>query len=384
MKCKICKKIVDIEPSATLVLDKQAKDLIKKGEPVINLTAGELDFPAPLEIRKKVTKATMKGFNTYTPTGGLPELKQLICKKLKKDNGLSYNEDEVIVTNGAKQSLFNIFQVILQPGDEVIIPIPYWVSYVEQVKLAEGKPILVPTDNNFDLDIDAIKKKINKKTKAIILNSPNNPTGKIYSEQSLKKLAKLLKPKNIWIISDEIYEKINYGIKPVSIAKYYKAKTILVNGFSKSHAITGWRIGYTVADKHLIKSLAKLQSHSSGNVSNIMQIAAIEALKLGNKYPKKYLPELTKRRKFLISKILDIPGATMVQPEGAFYIFFRIPGITDNDQKFCQELLKHAKLALVPGCCFGKKGYVRLSYANSTHNIKKAISRIEKFIKNKS
>ncbi|MBU0731615.1 pyridoxal phosphate-dependent aminotransferase [Patescibacteria group bacterium] len=383
MDCKICKKIINIAPSATLVLDKQAKDLIAKGEPVINLTAGELDFPAPLEIRKKVTKATIKGFNTYTPTGGLPELKKLICKKLKKDNKLSYKSDEVIVTNGAKQSLFNIFQVILGPGDEVIIPTPYWVSYVEQVKLGEGKAVLVPTDNNFDLNVDAVLKAINKKTKAIIINSPNNPTGKIYSEANLKKLAKGLKGKDVWVISDEIYEHLNYGIKPDSIARFYKQRTIIVNGFSKSHAITGWRVGYTVGNSHLIKSLEKLQSHSSGNVSNIMQIAAIEALKTGNKYPKKFIPELKKRRKYLIEKILKIPGATMAEPDGAFYVFFRIPGITDDSEKFCQNLLKYAKVAVVPGECFGKKGYIRLSYANSTPKIKEAISRIEKFIKNK-
>lgn len=383
-KIKVARRIKAVAPSATLVLDKQAKDMIARGEPVVNLTAGELDFAAPLEIRKKVAAAASKGFNTYTPTGGLPEVKKLICRKLEKENGLRYDEDGIVVTNGAKQSLFNIFQVIAGPGDQVIIPRPYWVSYSEQVKLAGARPVFVPAPEDFGLDADAVLEKVNARTRAVMINTPNNPTGRIYSTESLKKLARGLRGSGIWLISDEIYEKLAYGKRPVSPARFYKGRTIIVNGFSKTHAITGWRVGYTAADKELASLLVKMQSHSSGNVSNIMQMAAIEALKTGAKYPKKFMPELKKRRQLALNGVSALPGSAMAAPDAAFYVFFRVPGLTDDSDKFCQNLLKYAKVALVPGSCFGQEGYVRLSYANSTANIRKAVARMKKFVNERS
>ncbi|MFH1536737.1 MAG: pyridoxal phosphate-dependent aminotransferase [Patescibacteria group bacterium] len=380
MNYKLCYKITKVKPSSTLILDKQAKDMIRAGKAVINLTAGELDFPVPIEIRKKVAGAAKKGFNLYTPAAGLLNLKKEIILKLKRDNNLTYGLDQIIATNGAKQSLYTIFQVLLNEGDEVIVPVPYWVSYVEQIKLAGGKPVLANCDKDFNLDVKAIAEKITKKTKAIIINSPNNPTGKVYSEKTLKALAKTVKSKNIYVISDEIYEKMIYEKKHISIAKFLKNQTLIVNGFSKSHAITGWRIGYTAGPQDIISAMTNLQSHASGNVSNLSQIAGIIALKTKNRAPGIFLEQLKKRREILINYFSKIKGAKIAEPEGAFYIFFKIPKLTNNSDKFCQNLLKHGKVAMVPGHCFGKEGYVRLSYANSTKNIIRALKRIDKFI----
>lgn len=379
----LSKKIQEISLSPSIKLDAMAKDMIARGDFVINLTAGELDFDTFSEVKQASIKAIRKSYNKYTSPAGLASFRQVIVTHIKKHFNLEYKNDEVIVGNGAKQILYNIFQAILNPGDQVIVPIPAWVSYTEQIKLAGGKAVLVKTKKDFHLDIDAIKKKINKKTKAIVLNTPNNPTSVVYTKAELQALNQVIKNKNIYVISDDIYRTILYeDAKFTSFAQINKQQTLLVDGVSKSCALTGWRVGWCAGNKDVIEAMTCLQSHASGNVCNIAQFGAQAAIILSVDKFKKFKKQLGKRRKYLIHELNKIPEISFFEPEGAFYFFINIKNLEPDSIKFCEKLLKKEKLAVVPGIFFGLDGYIRLSFSNSLPHIKEGTQRFRHFIAN--
>ncbi|MCX7698014.1 MAG: pyridoxal phosphate-dependent aminotransferase [Candidatus Goldbacteria bacterium] len=393
----ISERLKKVAPSITLAIDAKAKQMKKDGIDIIGFGAGEPDFNTPENIKEAGIKAIKDNQTRYTPASGMIELKTAVVEKFKKDNNLDYKPSDIIISCGAKHSLFNIFMAVLNPGDEVIIFSPYWVSYEEQVKIADGIPVFVELDEsrNFEIDFDLLNKKITKKTKAMIINSPSNPTGTIFSQQTLQKLAEIALKNNILIISDEIYEKLIYnGKKHVSIAslsKEVKAKTVVVNGVSKTYAMTGWRIGYIAAeDKEIISAIDNLQSHSTSNPTTPAQIAAIEALKTPESIIQAMVDEFDKRRKHILKRVRDINGLTAVEPEGAFYIFPNfssfigktIKGKTINGSlDLAEVLLNEAKVAVVPGIAFGTDKHFRLSYATSMANIDKGLDRIAEILK---
>ncbi len=393
----IAERMKKVAPSITLAIDAKAKQMIAEGIDLVGFGAGEPDFNTPENIKAAGIKAIQDNKTRYTPSSGMPELKNLIASKLMRDNGLEYKPGNIIVSCGAKHSLYNIFMAGINPGDEVIIFSPYWVSYIEMVRMAEGVPVLVELDENknFEIDFDVLKSKINSKTKAMIINSPSNPTGCVLSEDSLKKLAETALANNILLISDEIYEKNLYnGEKHISIAslsKEVKAKTVVVNGVSKSHAMTGWRIGYIAADDmELVKAVDNLQSHSTSNPTTISQIAAIEALKTDESVINAMVAEFDKRRKYILGRVRSIPGLTCVEPDGAFYVFpnfKKLIGKIINGKKIegsmqlADMLLTDAKVAVVPGIAFGSDVHFRMSYATSMANIEKGLDRIAEYLK---
>ena len=373
-------------PSATLAVDALAKQLEEKGKPVINLTLGEPDFATPANIGKAAYKAIKEGFTHYTATAGILPLRNAIAEKLKKDNNVSYEPSEIIVGVGTKQILYNAFQVLIDEGMEVIIPTPTWSTYVEQVKLALGKPVLVPLKPPFKLKAQDIEPYINKKTKVIILNSPSNPTGAVIEKEELVKIARLAIEKNIYIVSDEIYEKLiyegtNYSI--ASLGNEIKDLTITINGFSKSYAMTGWRIGYGAGPKEIIKAMTSFQGQKTSNTSSIAQMAAIEALYATQQPLKKMKQEFERRREYLIKEFSSIRGITFTLPEGAFYFFVNIKKLLKKGEtsfKWCERLLAKKYVAVVPGEAFCAQGYFRLSYAASMENLKEGIRRIREYI----
>ena len=374
-----------ITESLTLKLNALANKLSAEGKNIVNLTAGELDFPTPLYIQKEIQRKV--SLNKYTPTAGLPALRQAIASLVYKDYKIKVASENVAVTSGAKQAIFESMFAILQKGDEVILPSPYWVTYREQIILNDAVPVIVPLNKNFgenfDLDLEKIKKAITKKTKALILNSPNNPTGAIYSKASLLKLKKILKNKNIYLIVDDIYSKIVYDKgyqSPALFApdKSYREKyLILINGFSKSQALTGWRIGYVVANEEIIKAITSYQSHTSGNAPLLSQVAALLIIKNGDKTDK--FVEILKERRNLVDKLLKtIPKISYEIPKGAFYYFIDVSKIEKNTVEFCEYLLK-AGLALVPGEAFGNPGFVRLSFSAEANKLTEGIKIFKKF-----
>jgi len=384
-----------VKPSPTLTMNAKAAEMKSKGIDVISFSVGEPDFDTPEYIKEAAVKALKDGKTKYTPVGGIPELKNAIIEKLKKENGLNYQKEEIIVSCGAKHTLYNIAQAMLSPGDEVIISAPYWVSYPAQVLLNDAMPVIIETkeEENFTLIPEVLNEKITSKTKAIIINSPSNPTGQIYDEQRLEKIAEIALKKDIYIISDEIYEKLIYdGYKHVSIASFsedIKNKCIVVNGVSKSHAMTGWRIGYAAGPKEVISVMTKIQSQSTSNPTSIAQWAAVEALKGPQDFLENMLKEFDRRRRFLVEALNNIEGIKCLLPKGAFYVFANIKGILgksfngkklDNSTEFAIYLLEEAKVAVVPGIAFGAEGYIRLSYATSIEKIEEGIKRIKNAI----
>lgn len=379
---KLSAKIKNCALSETLRLDTLAKEMQSRGENVINLAAGQPDFETFSEVKNAIKKAVIKGNNKYSAPAGMPLLKESVVGLIRRDYGIKYQSNEIIITNGAKQGLYSLFQVLLNKGDEVIIPIPAWVSYVEQVKLAVGRPVLVKTSKNFHLDIQEIKNNITKKTKLIVLNSPNNPTGAVYSKQELLALNKLIFHKNIFIISDDPYRYILFKKKFYSFASINKDQAIIVDSISKSHSVPGWRLGWVAGPLEIISALAKLQGQISGNVCNLAQIAGIKALSLPKNIINPWVKEYNKRRNFLKIELSKIPELSYIAPEGAFYFFINITKISNNSVNFCEQLLKKEKLVLVPGKAFGLDGYVRLSFANSMKDLIEAIKRLNKYINN--
>jgi len=381
---QLAKRVLAVKPSATLAISAQAKELRKKGENVINLSAGEPDFATPDYIKDAAINALKENFTKYTDTAGIKELREKISLKLKKDNDLNYSPREIIVSTGAKQALYNALMVLCNPGDEVIIPAPYWVSYPEMVRLVEAIPVVLPT-KNFRIEPEKLERKITKKTKVIILNSPANPTGVVYKKEELEEIAEIIVRHNVHCLSDEIYEKIIYDrIKHISIATLndkIKNLTILINGFSKSYAMTGWRLGYAAGNKEIIAGMKKLQSHSTSCPNSIAQKAALAALGGNQSEVERMRKEFEKRRNFLTKRLNEIKGIIFSEPEGAFYTFLSHPQISDS-LNFAKELLEKEKLAVVPGIGFGKEGYLRISFAASLREIGEGIKRLKRFIEN--
>ncbi|MBP1889488.1 aspartate aminotransferase [Clostridium moniliforme] len=389
-------RVTGISPSITLAITAKAKELKNSGVDVISFGVGEPDFNTPSNIIEAGYKAMIEGKTKYTETSGISELREEICRKFKDDNNLNYSKDQIIVSNGAKQCLANAFMAILDKDDEVIIPMPYWVSYPELVKIAGGVPVVVDSkeEHNYKYTIKSLEDKLSNKTKAIILNSPNNPTGTIYSKEELLKIAEFAKEHNLIIISDEVYEKLIYDdekhISIASLTDYAYENTIVINGLSKSAAMTGWRIGYAASNKEVIKAMTSLQSHMTSNINSITQYAAIEALKNSKGSSDKMLKEFNKRREYMINRLDNIKDINYILPNGAFYIMIDVSkfygksinnNLIKDSLSFSKFLLEENKVAVVPGVGFGIDNYVRLSYATSMENIEKGLNRIEEFLK---
>lgn len=388
---KLAKRVSTLTPSTTLEITAKAKELKDAGHDVIGLGAGEPDFNTPAHIMDAAKEAMDKGFTKYTPSGGLPALKKEIINKLERDQELTYKPSEVIVCIGAKHALYTLFQVILDEGDEVIIPTPYWVSYPEQVKLAEGVPVYVEgkEENQFKITAEQLKATITPKTKAVVLNSPSNPTGMVYSKEELEELGKVCLEHDILIVSDEIYEKLLYdGNKHVSIAQLspeLKEQTIIINGVSKSHSMTGWRIGYAVGNQSIISAMTNLASHSTSNPTSISQYATIAAYQGPQDDVEVMREAFEERLNIIFEKLNQIPGFHCLKPQGAFYLFpkaieaAKMAGFNDVDS-FVKALLEEEKVALVPGSGFGADDYVRLSYATSLDLLESAVERISNYM----
>ncbi|MFQ7596627.1 pyridoxal phosphate-dependent aminotransferase [uncultured Clostridium sp.] len=393
---ELSRKAQAIEPSLTLAITAKAKEMKEKGIDVISFSAGEPDFNTPKNIINAAIKAMEDGNTKYTSVNGILQLREAICKKFKDDNGLEYNPSQIVVSTGAKQSLANTFLAILNPGDEVIVSTPYWVSYPELIKLADGKPVFVEGDekSNYKFTKENLEKAVTAKTKAIVLNTPNNPTGTIYNKEELEVIADFAKKYNIIIISDEMYEKLIYDnenhISIASLSKDAYERTIVINGLSKSYAMTGWRIGYCAASEKIAKLMISIQSHVTSNVCSITQYAALEALNGPQNEITKMINEFEKRRNYMINRIESIDNLSIVKPKGAFYIMINIENclgkeingkILNDSMEFCASLLENEKLAVIPGKAFGLNNYIRVSYATSMEAIKEGLNRIESFIK---
>ena len=384
---ELSKKIKSVDPSATLAITSKAKDLVASGEDVIILAAGEPDFDTPEIIKQAAMKAMKEGRTKYTPAAGTLALKQAICCKLSADNGLEYKANEVIISNGAKHSIYNVLQVLCSPGDEVLIIPPFWLSYPEMVKLADARPVILPMrrDNSFKVMPQDIEDAINPKTRALIMNSPSNPAGVVYSEEELKVIAEVCVKKGIIIVSDEIYEKIIFeGNEHFSIARASeeaKAATVVVNGVSKSHSMTGWRIGYAAGKSEIIKLMGTLQSHSTSGPCSISQAAAEcaitsdlkEVMDQNNK-------EFQKRRDIFIKGFSGNDRIIPFKTLGAFYLFCDISGCGIDSMTFAKRLLKEKKVAVIPGGPFGDDSSVRLSFATDIETIEKGIERIKEWV----
>lgn len=389
---QLSKRASSLSPSATLEITAKAKALKAAGHDVIGLGAGEPDFNTPVHIIEAAYKSLLDGLTKYTPSSGLPELKDSIVEKLRKDQNLEYSSNEVIVCSGAKHALYTLFQAFLNENDEVIIPTPFWVSYPEQVKLAGGVPVYVEGKevNSFKVTPEQIEAAVTDRTKAIIINSPSNPTGMLYSRDELAAIGEVCLKHNLIIVSDEIYEKLTYdGAKHVSIAEIsddLKNQTIIINGVSKSHSMTGWRIGYAAGNAQLIKAMTNHASHSTSNPSTVSQYAAIAAYN-GTQEPVEMMRQAFEERlNNLYDKLVAIEGFTCIKPQGAFYLFPNAKeaatrtGFSSVDD-FTKALLEEAKVALVPGSGFGAPDNVRLSYATSPEILDEAIDRIARFVK---
>lgn len=385
-----------VNPSPTLFLDAKYKQMKKEGIPVVGFGAGEPDFATPENINKAAIRAIESGFTKYTPASGTVELKQAICEKFKRDCGLEYGIENIVVSNGAKHSLTNIFMAICEKGDEVIIPAPFWVSYPEMVKMAGGIPKILNTteENDFKFSAKELEAAITSKTRAIVLNTPSNPTGMVYTEEVLRQIADIAVKHNIYVILDEIYEKLIYEGEHISIATFgeeIKNLTIVVNGMAKAYAMTGWRIGYTASNADVARAMSNIQSHATSNPNSIAQAASVEAL-LGDQSSVDVMrAEYIKRRDYMVDRINSIDGISCKKPNGAFYIFMNVKELLGREcygkvfntsSELCNDILERTLVAMVPSEGFGIDGYVRLSYATSMENIKEGLDRIEKYIKN--
>jgi aspartate aminotransferase len=393
---KLASRVQQIKPSPTLAISAKAKAMQAAGVDVINFGAGEPDFDTPDNIKAAGIKAIQEGFTRYTAVPGIPELKKAIQAKLSRENGLSYEADEIIVSCGGKHSFYNMAQALLDPGDEIIVPAPYWVSYPPMIQLAGGKAVIIPTteDQGFKITPEQLRRQITEKTRAVVINSPSNPTGSAYSLAELEALAEVIIEHDILVISDEIYEHIIYdGFAQHSIAGVnlqMKERTIILNGVSKSYAMTGWRIGFTAAPAPLVAAMTKIQSQSTSNPTSISQKAAIEAYNGPQDFIAMVLPAFDERRRYIVKALNDIQGVSCFTPTGAFYAFPRVKELlsmsfngqpVESSLNLCALLLDEARIAAVPGEAFGAPGYLRLSYATSLENIKNGMERLADFVK---
>jgi len=393
---KLAERAQNISPSPTLSIDAQAKKMTAGGVKVINFGAGEPDFDTPENIKQAAVKAIADGMTKYTLVAGIESLRQAIVKKLAKDNGLQYELGQIVVSAGAKHSLYNVFQVLCQEGDEVILPAPYWVTYLEQIKLTGAKPVIVPTtvENGFKMTPAQLQNAITPNSRLFVLNSPSNPTGVVYTKAELEALGEILEKNNIAIISDEIYEKLIYnGDRHISIASLspgLKDLTVIINGVSKSYAMTGWRIGYAAAPLPVAKAMADLQSHSTSNPTSIAQAASLEALTGTQESVQQMVAEFVKRRDYMVERLTAIPGVQCNLPGGAFYVFPDVKALIgksyagetiNNVTDLARVLLEIEHVAIVPGVAFGDDNCFRLSYATSMDNIREGLDLIEKVLK---
>jgi len=388
---ELANRVKTITPSSTLAITATAKALKDSGHDVISLSVGEPDFNTPEFIIDAAEKAMKAGLTRYTSSGGIATLREAIANKMKADHQLDYGIDQVIVTTGAKHALFLLFQVLLNQGDEVIVPTPYWVSYPEQIKLAEGKPVFVEgrEKNNFKVTKEQVEEAITEKTKAIIINSPNNPTGMMYSEEELLAIGEVCLEHNIMIISDEIYEKLTYfdqkHLSMAQLSEPLKRQTVVINGVSKSHAMTGWRIGYACGEKEIIQAMTNYASHATSNPTTIAQYAALAAYQAGDEEVENMKIAFKERLEAIYQLVNALPGFSTIKPQGAFYLF---PNITEalkqtgfkSVDDFVTAILEEEKVALIPGTGFGAPNNLRFSYATSLDQIKEATKRIEHFM----
>jgi aspartate aminotransferase len=389
---KLAARVAKIKPSETLAITAKVNALRAQGRDVIGFGAGEPDFDTPDNIKKAAIQAIEAGFTKYTPVNGTDELKDAIAAKLKRDNSLEYKRSQIVVSCGAKHSLYNLAQALFDEGDEVIIPAPYWVSYPDIVALSGGEPVIVDTqeENGFKMSPRQLSSAITKRTRAVIINSPSNPTGAVYTPQELKALAAVLVDKDILVVTDDIYEKIFYADFPfaniASVEEKIKEKTIVINGVSKTYAMTGWRIGYAACSEEIAGAMSKIQSQSTSNPTSIAQKAALEAIRGDQSAMPQMVVEFRKRRDFIVEALNNIEGIDCFAPGGAFYVFPKVSGlygrmfkgkkITDSAE-FIGYLLDEANVAAVPGAAFGSDEHIRLSYATSLQNIEEGLKRIK-------
>lgn len=388
---KLAHRVQTLTPSTTLAITAKANELKAQGVDLIGLGAGEPDYNTPDNILKAAYQSMLDGKTKYTPAGGLPSLKEAIIEKLKRDQKMDYALNEVMVGIGAKHVLYTLFQVLLDKDDEVIIPIPYWVSYPEQVKLAEGVPVYIEAtaSQNYKISAQQLREAITNRTKAVIINSPSNPTGMIYTREELQELAEVCREKDILIVSDEIYEKLIYGeaehVSVATLSEDAKQRTIIINGVSKSHSMTGWRIGYAAGDAELIAAMTNLASHSTSNPTTTSQYAAIEAYNGPQDAVEEMRKAFESRLETVYPKLDAIPGFNVIRPQGAFYL---LPDVSEAAEKtgyasvdeFVEALLTDANVAVIPGSGFGAPSTIRLSYATSLEALNEAVERIGKFV----
>ncbi|WP_044336386.1 pyridoxal phosphate-dependent aminotransferase [Rossellomorea aquimaris] len=395
MKFTLADRVSALTPSTTLAITAKAKEMKSQGIDVIGLGAGEPDFNTPEHIIKAAYESMTEGHTKYTPSGGMAKLKEAVIHKFETDQKLTYAPSEIIVTSGAKHALYTLFQVLLNEGDEVIIPTPYWVSYPEQVKLAGGIPVIVEgkEENQYKVTPRQLKETITPKTKAVILNTPSNPTGMLYSSDELQAIGDVCLENDVLIVSDEIYEKLVYdGNSHTSIAELspeLKEQTIVINGVSKSHSMTGWRIGYAAGNEAIIKAMTNLASHSTSNPTTTSQFGTIAAY-LGDQQPVEDMRQsFEERLNIVFDKLNNIPGFSCLKPQGAFYLFPNVSVAAqktgyNNVDEFTKALLEEAKVAVIPGSGFGSDNNIRLSYATSLDALEKAIERMHEFVVRKS
>lgn len=390
----LSEKVKNISPSSTLAIDSKFKQMKADGIDVVGFGTGEPDFDTPDYIKQAAIEAIQNGKTKYTPAAGTMELRKAICEKFQRENGLHYEPSQIIVSNGAKHSLVNTFMAILNPGDEVIIPAPFWVSYPEMVKIADGVPVVIETReaDEFKFTAEEFERAITPKTRALVLNSPSNPTGMVYTEEELRAIADVAVKHGIYVVSDEIYEHLIYEGKHVSIASFndaIKDLTIIINGVSKTYAMTGWRIGYCASNSEVAKIMANLQSHASSNPNSIAQAATVAALSGGEEEIAFMKAEFQKRRDYMVERINHIPGISCRNPHGAFYVVMNISELKgktlggkliQTSDDFANVLLEQARVALVPCSGFGADDFVRWSYATSMENIKEGLDRLERFL----
>jgi aspartate aminotransferase len=387
MNYHISKRAAALASSLTLVIDSKAKQMKAEGHDVVGFGAGEPDFDTPQHIKDAAIKALNEGFTKYTAASGIPELRQAIADKFKRENGLTYQPSQIIVSCGGKHSCYNLIMATCEEGDEVIIPSPYWLSYPEMVKLASAKPVILPTTDKTEFKVtpEQLRAAITPRTQLFVLNSPSNPTGSVYTPEEIKALGDICVEKGVLIMSDEIYEHLLYdGAKHKSVASFSQAHydhTIVVHGFAKAWSMTGWRLGFLAAPSAIAARIDAIQSHSTSNPTSFAQKGAVAALNGPQDHLKGWLAEYEKRRTYAWKKLNGIPGVNCVNSKGAFYLFPNISKLGLKSTEFCAKLLEQEKVAAVPGIAFGADDYIRISYATSMANIEKGLERMENFCK---
>jgi aspartate aminotransferase len=387
MNYPIAQRAAALSPSLTLAIDAKAKAMKAAGEDVVGFGAGEPDFDTPDHIKKAAADALAAGFTKYTPSSGIPELREAIAEKFKRENGLDYKPSQIIVSCGGKHSCFNAVFATCQEGDEVLIPAPYWLSYPEMVKLAGAKPVILPTTDatEFKVTPDQLRAAITPRTRLFILNSPSNPTGSVYTPEEIRALGDICVERGLMILSDEIYERLVYdGATHRSVASFspeHLERTIIAHGFAKAWSMTGWRLGFLAAPEPIAKVIDAVQSHSTSNPTSFAQKGAVAALKGPQDHLSGWLAEYSRRRTYAWEKLNSIPGITCVNSKGAFYLFPNISGTGLKSAEFCARLLEAEKVAAVPGVAFGADDYIRISYATSMANIEKGLDRLDRFVR---